>query len=64
MTALDAINRRVGRRDSVFYAGAGIHRERKAFAAPVMLILPELLKCAPRIGPLQDSRYGTPTRAV
>ena len=42
MTALEAINRRVGR-DSDFYAGAGIHRDRKAFAAPVMLILPELL---------------------
>ena len=41
MTALDAINRRVGR-DSDFYAGAGIHRDRKAFAAPVMLILSEL----------------------
>jgi uncharacterized protein YcbX len=40
MTALDAINRRVGR-DSLFYAGAGIHRDRKTFAAPVMLILPE-----------------------
>ena len=41
MLLLDAINRRVGR-DSDFYAGAGIHRDRKAFAAPVMLILPEL----------------------
>ena len=35
MTALDAINRRVGR-DSDFYAGAGVHRDRKAFAAPVV----------------------------
>jgi hypothetical protein len=41
MTAQDAINRRMGR-DGVFSAGAGIHRERKAFAAPVVLILPEL----------------------
>jgi hypothetical protein len=41
MTALDAINCRVGR-DSDFYAGAGIHRDRKAFAASVMLILAEL----------------------
>jgi hypothetical protein len=41
MIALDAINRRVGR-DSDFYACVGIHRDRKAFAAPVLLILPEL----------------------
>jgi hypothetical protein len=54
MTALDAINRRVGRRDSVFYAGAGIHRDRKAFAAPVMLILPELRHI--RSGSLANTR--------
>ena len=53
ITALDAINRRVGR-DSVFYAGAGIHRDRKAFAAPVMLILPELRHI--RSGSLANTR--------
>ncbi len=53
MTALDAINRRVGR-DSDFYAGAGIHRDRKAFAAPVMLILPELRHI--RSGSLANTR--------
>ena len=41
MTALDAINRRMGR-DTVFDAGAGIHRDRKAFATPAISILPEL----------------------
>ena len=54
MTAPDAINRRVGRRDSVFYAGAGIHRDRKAFAAPVMLIPPELRHI--RSGSLANTR--------
>jgi hypothetical protein len=41
MTALDAINRRMGR-DTVFDAGAGIHHDWKAFASPAMSILPEL----------------------
>ena len=41
MTALDAINRRMGR-DTVFDTGAGIHRDWQAFATPAMLILPEL----------------------
>ena len=54
MTALDAMNRRVGRRDSVFCAGAGIHRDRKAFAAPVMLILPQLRHI--RSGSLANTR--------
>jgi hypothetical protein len=31
MTALDAINRRMGR-DTVFYAGSGLRRDCKAFA--------------------------------
>jgi hypothetical protein len=53
MTALDAINRRVGR-DSDFYAGAGIHRDRKAFAASVMLILAELRHI--RSGSLANTR--------
>jgi hypothetical protein len=41
MTALEAINRRMGR-DTVFDAGAGIHRDWQAFATPAMSILPEL----------------------
>jgi hypothetical protein len=41
VSAPEAVNRGVGR-DSDFYAGAGIHRVRKTFAAPIMLILPEL----------------------
>jgi hypothetical protein len=41
MTTLDAINRRMGR-DTVFDAGAGIHRDWKAFVTPAMSILPEL----------------------
>jgi hypothetical protein len=53
MTALDAINRRVSR-DSDFYAGAGIHRDKRAFAAPVMLILPELRHM--RSGSLENTR--------
>jgi hypothetical protein len=53
MTALDAINRRVGR-DGDFYAGAGIHRDRKAFSTPVMLILPELSHI--RSGSLANTR--------
>jgi hypothetical protein len=53
MTALDAINCRVGR-DSDFYAGSGIHRDRKAFAASVMLILTELRHI--RSGSLANTR--------
>jgi hypothetical protein len=41
LTALNAANRRMGR-DTVFDAGAGFHRDWKAFATPAMLILPEL----------------------
>jgi hypothetical protein len=53
VTALDAINRRVGR-DSDFYAGAGIHGDRKAFSTPVILILPELRHI--RSGSLANTR--------
>jgi hypothetical protein len=41
MTALDTINGRMGR-DTVFYAGAGIHRDWKSLATPAMAILPAL----------------------
>jgi hypothetical protein len=41
MTPLGEINLRMGR-DSVFYAGAGIHRDWQSFATPAMSILPDL----------------------
>jgi hypothetical protein len=41
MTAQDTINRRISR-DSVFGAGAGIHRDWKAFSTPAVSVLPEL----------------------
>jgi hypothetical protein len=41
MTALDAINRRIGR-NTVFYAGASIHRDWQAFATPAIALLREL----------------------
>jgi hypothetical protein len=41
MTAQDTINRRIGR-DTVFDAGAGIHRDWKAFSTPALSILHEL----------------------
>jgi hypothetical protein len=41
VTAPDAFNRRMGP-DTVFGAGAGIHRDWQAFATPAMALLPEL----------------------
>ena len=41
VTAPDTIYRRMGR-DTVFHAGAGIHRDWKSSATPAMAILPEL----------------------
>ena len=49
MTALDAINRRMGR-DTVFDAGAGIHRDWKAFATPAMSIHRNCVRCDAELG--------------